>query len=278
VTDTVDQRATSRRSLLTAAAGAAAGAAAMIAAGAAAPSVALADDPNDVVKSVINDVTAVTGVQQTTTDADGWFASGDGAGYGVYGKTSGTLKAGVIGQAGDTTSSPFDTNAFDLEAGVFGYSGSTTGFGSGVYAEGTYGVWGYGDVGVRAEGTSVGLFADARPQGTAVHAHAGDGMAPSPMTSVALLGTVTSNTQAGIYARGRVIFPNRSGKVTFAAGVAKKSVSVSGMTSGNYAFAVLNSTRTGIYVRAVVPAAGKITIYLNKAPSSSTSVAWLVLG
>ena len=45
-----------------------------------------------------------------------------------------------------------------------------------------------------------------------------------------------------------------------------------------FAFAVLNSSRSGIYVRAVVPAAGKITIYLNKAVSSSTYVSWLVLG
>ena len=37
------------------------------------------------------------------------------------------------------------------------------------------------------------------------------------------------------------------------------------MTSSNAAYAVLNTNRSGVYVRAVVPAAGKITIYLNKA-------------
>ena len=98
------------------------------------------------------------------------------------------------------------------------------------------------------------------------------------MTNVALLGTVTSKAQAGIYARGRAVFPDRSGRVTFKATEKTKAVSVGSATSSNYAFAVLNANRSGVYVRAVVPASGKITIYLNKAPGSSTSVAWFLLG
>jgi hypothetical protein len=33
-----------------------------------------------------------------------------------------------------------------------------------------------------------------------------------------------------------------------------------------------------VYVRAAVPATGSITIYLSKAPTAATYVAWLVLG
>jgi len=95
---------------------------------------------------------------------------------------------------------------------------------------------------------------------------------------VALYATVTTSTQAGIYAKGRVIFPNRSGRVSFSAGQSSKSVTVTGMTSSNYAFATVQKSVSGLYVRAVVPASGKITIYLSKAVTSATYVAWLVLG
>jgi hypothetical protein len=40
---------------------------------------------------------------------------------------------------------------------------------------------------------------------------------------------------------------------------------------------VLNSNRSGRYVRAVVPASGKFTIYLNSTVSSSTYVAFFVI-
>ena len=74
------------------------------------------------------------------------------------------------------------------------------------------------------------------------------------------------------------MFPNRSGRLTFSAGQSSKAVTVSGVTASNYAFAVLNASRAGVYVRAVVPATNKITIYLNKAVTATTSVAWQVLG
>jgi hypothetical protein len=114
--------------------------------------------------------------------------------------------------------------------------------------------------------------------GTAVHAHAGTAAAPAPVPNVALLGTVSAKSQIGVYARGRAVLPDRSGRVTIAKGKASKTVSVANMTASNAAYAVINTNRSGLYVRAVVPATGKITIYLNKAATGTTSVAWLVLG
>lgn len=268
----------SRRALLTAAAGAAAGAAAAVAASAVAPAGVLAADPNDVVKNTENVTTAVTSISQGTTDTNAFEARGNGIGVGVLGTTDATVNAGLVGLAGDSSGSTYVTQDFDLDAGVYGHSGSDTGVGSGVYGEGTVGVWGYGDYGVEAQGITTGLFASAFPSGTAIHGHAGAGDAPAPMTGIAIRASVTATTEIGLRVGGRVQFPNRSGKVTFSAGSSSKSVTVTGMTSSHYAFAVLNSTRTGVYVRAVVPGTDKITIYLNKAPSSSTAVAWMVLG
>lgn len=268
----------SRRALLAAAAGAAAATAAAAAATMVAPATALAADPNDVVKDTDNATAAVTSITQGTTDTNAFEGHGNGIGVGVLGSTEATVNAGIVGLAGDSSGSTYVTQDFDLDAGVYGHSGSDTGVGSGVYGEGTVGVWGYGDYGVEAQGVTTGLFASAFPSGTAIHAHSGAGDAPAPMTGIAIRASVSTTSEIGLRVGGRVQFPNRSGKVTFSAGSSSKSVTVTGMTSSHYAFAVLNSTRTGVYVRAVVPGTDKITIYLNKAPSSSTAVAWMVLG
>jgi hypothetical protein len=263
----------SRRALLLAAAGAAGAAAASMAI----PATTLGADPNDVVKNTENVTTALTAIAQGTTDTDAFAAYGNGTGVGVIGTTDLAQNAGVVGLRGDSSGSAYATQPFELDAGVYGYA-SGTNASAGILGEGMTGVYAYGDIGLFADGDTIGVFAMARPNGAAVHAHAGSGSAPASLTNVALLGTVTSKSQAGLHAKGRVQLPDRSGRVTFKAGDKTKSVSVASATSSNYAFAVLNTNRTGIYVRAVVPASGKITIYLNKAPSSSTSVAWVLLG
>ena len=43
-----------------------------------------------------------------------------------------------------------------------------------------------------------------------------------------------------------------------------------GVSTASFILATLQTKRTGIYVIAVVPAAGYFTIYLNKAVSSTT--------
>ena len=160
---------------------------------------------------------------------------------------------------------------------MYGFAAATS-ESAGVWGEGTVGAWGTGDLGVYAQGFSTGLYATADPSGTAIHGHAGAAAPPDELSLIALRGTTSSRTQVGLRAEGRVQFPHRSGKTTIAAGSYRKTITVTGVRSTNFAFAVLNSSRSGIYVRAVVPATDKITIYLNKAPSSSTYVAWQVLG
>jgi hypothetical protein len=268
-----EPRPRSRRALLAAAAGVAAAAAATVIA----PATALATDPDDVAKNQDNATTAVTSITQTTDSTDAFQARGLGTGVGVIGRTDFAKNAGVVGLAGDPALSIFVTQPFDIDAGIYGYS-NVTGISAGILAEGPTGVYGTGDFGVYADGFTVGLFASAVGPGTAVQAHAGTGLAPAPLTNAALMGTVSAKSQIGIYARGRAVFPDRSGRTTITKGHASKTVSVANMTSGNAAYAVLNTSRTGVYVRAVVPGTGKITIYLNKAVPASTSIAWLVLG
>jgi hypothetical protein len=293
----------SRRSVLAAALGGLGGA---VLAALARPLPIKAADPNDVVLNAGNDATAVTTITQTTADTGAFGATGNGtgtgvagasttgigvsgtttsgtgisgestSGAGVFGRAATTDRAGVVGVAGDTSDSSLDADV-DLDSGVYGYADQTFNS-SGVWGESFdgIGVVGSGALGALALGFD-GTLSQAFG-GTAVHAHTGGGPVPTPPTNAALFGSVTSNANIGLEARGRVRFPSRSGRATIAAGKSTVAVSVAGMTSGNIVFAVLNSSGGGRFVRTVIPATGKITIYLNAAVSSNTSVAWLVLG
>jgi hypothetical protein len=277
VSDQLEPR--SRRAILAAALG---GTGALVAASAALPLSVAAADPNDVARDTDNETTAVTSITQTTADTGAFEGHGKGDGPGVVGSTDTTVRAGVAGLSGGIDGSGWADAApdvFGVDAGVYGFADHTD-ISGGVWGEslGGIGVLGTGALGVFAFGLdALQAVADG---GTAVQGHAGPGDPPVPPDyPVALLGTVTTNAQVGLEARGRVRFPNRSGRATIAAGRSSVTVNVSGVTSGNIVFAVLNGGGGGgRWVRAAVPYAGKIAIYLNGAVTTSTAVAWLVLG
>jgi hypothetical protein len=62
-----------------------------------------------------------------------------------------------------------------------------------------------------------------------------------------------------------------------ASGAKAKAVSLAGVTATSKVFAVLATSESGRWVRAVVPAAGKFSIYLNTTLTSSAVVSWFVL-
>jgi hypothetical protein len=143
-------------------------------------------------------------------------------------------------------------------AGVAGNSPS----GHGVAGESTSGTGVLGlsssQNGVRGvSGTGHGVHGEATTTGVGVAAAA-------PLTGVAL------------HASGKVVF-TRSGKATMAAGTSTKTVALAGVTTGSLIFAILGSNATGRWVRAVVPAAGSFTIYLNTTVIALTPVSWFVL-
>ena len=75
--------------------------------------------------------------------------------------------------------------------------------------------------------------------------------------------------------QGKVKF-NRAGRKTIGAGKSTLAVTMAGVSTTSKVLAVLNSNRSGRYVRAVVPATGKFTIYLNSSVSSATHVVYFV--
>jgi hypothetical protein len=293
----------SRRSVLTAAA---AGTAALAASRLLQPvAVAAAGTALDI--DTDNPTTAPTSVTQGTIDTDAFAATAPGIGAGITGTSvAGVGLLGVTGPdglpavvalQGDASQSSYanafvvDPTAPVLGAGLYGYSdlggsgiGAVGETGSGVgllgFANdvGSVGIMSIGSLGAFIEGPD-GAFIVSDSNGTGLHVHVGAGSSgPVAPLDTALFASVDSNTQVGLEARGRIRFPSRSGRATIAAGKSSVGVSVAGMTSSNFAIATMNTAVSGRYVRAVVCATGKITIYLNSSVSSSVRVAWLVLG
>ena len=253
----------SRRALLTAAA--AAGGA--LVASAALPLTAAAADPNDVVKEVDNATTATTSITDAGTastafaghatgaaDVDGVAGAGLegtsalGAGVFAWSISAPTLvpDASVLSHTGIYGFSPAGDGVTTFGAGVWGDSEDT-----GVFGSGTWGVLGFGGVGVEGD-------ANSNPGSVGVWAYA-------PTTA-----------QYALRVSGKVNF-SRSGRVAMASGKASKAVTLAGATTGTKVFAVLSTSETGRYVRAVVPAAGKFTIYLNTTLTSAAVVSWFAL-
>ena len=237
------------------------------AAGAAAATAVSAIDPRsavragvdgDVVLGALNTATTTTSLRITANNLDVFrvrgisenatiFGANDDVGAGVRGEHSGVGEAaggaGVVGVSTEGT----------------GVEGSST-MGSGV-------------LGSSEEGS--GVFGTITLSGDGVHGH-----------SIATAGVgVRASAEAGLalVVDGKATF-SRSGRVAIPAGAAHVDVdvkSLGGLGGTPLCFANLQIRRAGVHVEAVrpnVPSSGKLRIYLNKAVTASTWVAWTVLG
>ena len=243
----------SRRALLAAAAGGAAA----LAAHAALPLTAVAADPNDVVLGAANASTAPTSIANSTAGSNGFAVTSVGLGIGVSGSSTGT--AGVRGVSIDGTgSATADVTAY---TGVYGWSPAfpdTSGVGTGVWGDSEdFGVYGSGSVGVYGWG-GVGVIAES-----------------ASTSNPALIAYGATSSSPALQVNGKMKF-NRAGRKTISAGKSSLVVTMAGVTTTSKILAVLNSNRSGRYVRAVVAGSGKFTIYLNSSVSSSTYVAYFV--
>jgi hypothetical protein len=251
----------SRRALLTAAAGAAGA----IAASAAVPATMRAADPDDVVKGIDNATIATTTITDSGADSTAFagHATGTGYGYGVEGTSA--AAAGIFGWSVSAPAwdPPFEPG-FTANTGVFGTAAAgdhETTYGSGVWGDSPdAGVYGTGSVGVEGYGGwAVAGFANSTANSVGVFAAGG-----------------TASSSLALRAEGRVHF-SRSGKKSIGSGKSSIVVYLTGVTSSSMVFAVLRTSESGRWVRAVVAASGKFTVYLNTKLASSASLSWFVL-
>ncbi len=235
------------------------------------------------------------GVHGETADSGG--GAGDmgvagsltGPNHGTEGRASGPTGAGTwgwcVGGSGavGTTGPSFPPVA--PHVGLFGIAtdlaGATTGVhGVSASAAGT-GVRGFVGAGAPpAPAPKTGVVGrcdiDATSHGALGTSAPGQGVrGDATTTGVGVLATAPL-TGVALRASGKVVF-NRSGRATVAAGTSSKTVSLAGVTTGSLVFAVLASSRSGRYVRAVVSASGSFTIYLNTTVLSSTLVSRFAL-
>jgi hypothetical protein len=211
-----------------------------------------------------------TGVDATSTNATGVRAQSTDSTASDF--LSPSHKTGVLGSAGD--SSQLSTNTD--EVGVYGYcdtSANSVGV-IGVSHQGI-GALGVGPIGLLGAG-GWGVLGDVGPTQIGVYGNTGVDAAPAVTPGIGVLARAQSTAQLALRVLGRVQF-SRSGRTAITAGHASKVILMAGVSTASYVIATPQTNRTGLFVQAVVPAAGKFTIYLNKTVSATTYIGYLVI-
>jgi hypothetical protein len=70
---------------------------------------------------------------------------------------------------------------------------------------------------------------------------------------------------------------SRSGRKSIGATATSVKVTMAGVTSSSYVVATLQTSVSGVYVRAAVPTTGSFTIYLSKAPGKTVYVGYFAI-
>jgi hypothetical protein len=291
-----DSTPRTRRALLGAAA---AGAGTLALATLVRPETVAATDPNDVLlggpnttatETSITNTGATTGLHVTGgTDAAGVIGTSATA-VGVFGRSldttpsdfaPGSFRAGVRGTSGDDSNMAVNQD----ETGVYGYSSVSTWSngvwgdstdGTGVYGTGANGLYGDGYWGVYGFGVT-GVIGDADSTGVGVYGFSGDASIPEPaVKGVGVYAKAATTTQTALYVDGKARF-SRSKRVSIGASKTSLKVTMGGVTTSSYILATLQTSVSGCYVRAVVPASGYFTIYLSKAPGKTAYIGYLVI-
>jgi hypothetical protein len=258
----------SRRQMLTAAVGGLAG---LVAAAAQRPSRTSAATGDNFVLGTNNTANAVT--RLTTVDP---VTGGKGmellspsslTGLNVEGGTTGVAATGnVTAIQGTSTTDAMSVGVRGTSTDGVGIAGDSQV--AGVIGSGYFGVYGLG---------AIGTIGDT-DGGTGLQGWSGAAFPPNPTPNTGVwAGAEAGRTALQVFGRAKF---SRSGRTSFSAGNSQKSVTVpGGVSSNSFALAVLNNSRAGIWVRAVVPnpSTDRITIYLNKPVSSVTQCAWIVL-
>jgi hypothetical protein len=258
----------SRRALLAAAAGSAA----VLAASAAIPFSAAAHDADDLQLAAVNAAPGTTQLNCTALDVDALvvLAANANSGSGIV--AAGAHAPGIRTYSGEQAAlfaingdeSGAATAAETITTGVYGYAPTapdpTKSIGSGVWGDspdigvagsGTWGVNGFGAIGV-------------------------EGDANNNAGSIGVWAWAPTTAQTALRVTGKVSL-SRSGRKSMATGASTLTISLAGVTTSSKVFAVLATSETGRYVRAVVPATGSFKVYLNTTLASSAVVAWFVL-
>jgi hypothetical protein len=275
----------SRRELLAGAAGVAGVIAAQTVIGA---QPAYAGTDGDVVLGADNQPTGgATGVQSTNITGLHGRSTASG-GTGVFGEDLVSRGFGVHGTGrhtgvrGDGVGGSGNYGVFGSgDTGVFG-SGDTGVFGSGdigVGGSGNYGVFGSSNhFGVFGSGNDVGVGGVSGNVGVTGHSDGNTGVnGEGGLIGVHAVSLVSGGAGVGLRVDGRSVF-RTAGVATVESGKKSVVVNLAGVTSTDMVLATVQQTGS-FYVKNAVAGSNKLTIYINKPPTSpaTVKVAWFVL-
>ena len=221
--------------------------------------------------TTITTAATATAIAGHSVDGTGLLGASDDA-VGVTDFTVPGHRTGVIGHVGTGAGMASNTG----EVGVYGFS-DLSNSSTGVWGDSTngFGVLGTGFAGVYGLGRAA-VVGDAGPTETGVYGFSGTGNPPVPPAGVAVQATAATPAQIALNVSGKTKF-SRSGRTAIARGQSAKRIVMPGVTSSSYIIATLQTRRLGVYVHAVVPAAGYFTIYLNKSLTAAVAVGFLVI-
>jgi hypothetical protein len=263
--------------------------------------------------AILGTSSAGTGVTGSTQTGTGMRAAAGTTGVGIWASSTTGLALRANGGGQAASFSTWSTTAPSLVSqstgGTVGVVGLGANFAPAAYPEGVgvlgdnpdpagVGMWGrsahgsavlgesddgfgleaYGAVGVYASGGDVAVVGDV-DQATGLQGWTGVAVAPDSGINVGVWAGA-ENGRTALKVQG-VVRMNRSGRVSMGSGTSSKKFAVpGGIASTSLGFATLQTNRSGTYVQAVVnsTADSSIIIYLNKALTTATYVAWVVIG
>ena len=121
------------------------------------------------------------------------------------------------------------------------------------------------------------MIGDVDASSVGIYGFTGDATLPEPAVyGVGVYARAATTAQTALYVDGKARF-TRSKRVSIGATKTSLKVTLTGVTTASYILATLQTSVSGCYVRAVVPASGYFTIYLSKAPGKTVYVGYLVI-
>ena len=226
-------------------------------------------------------VRATGGIYGVTGNASGNGHAGifgwSDSGYGVRGQSD--TDVGILGES---QSKEGMVGSSKTATGVVGVSTDSVGIHGTTGSQTAPGVFGWA-LGTGVCGASGGALTppDSLPIKTGVYGYAAQDGSANGVYGRSTVGTgvyaQAENGGTALKVSGKASF-SRSGTLSLASGKSSIAMGVSGLTSGSLVFAVVRSGDGGVWVRKVLPASGKFTIYMNRAVSSPTKVNWIAFG
>jgi hypothetical protein len=125
-------------------------------------------------------------------------------------------------------------------------------------------------------GSGIAVVGTGTGAATGISGTSGSGTGVSGTSDVGKGVSASSGSGTALFVSGKVHF-SRSGAGSVTKGSKTKTINIPGMTASSLVLATLQVAVSGLYIAGVVPAAGKFTLYLNKAAPTSMKFAWFVL-